>query len=180
MPASMPDSIVIFAAAVIVSTFGWAAAAKLFGFERWRKALGAYRLGAAEPVIRIGVPVIELGVAALVMVAPLVLAGACALMLLAGFSAAILRAHSLHGDRLPCGCFGSTTERDFRLMVARNGILALPAALLAGSGRLGLLDRIESLETDDLLPMSLVVLAIGVLSWMIRGLTESLSTRGKA
>lgn len=171
----------VLAAAVVVAAFGWAAVAKLVGFDRWRRALPAYRLSGIEPLARLGVPAAELVVAALVLVGPLPVAGALALALVAGFSAAILRAQSSReGDRLPCGCFGAATERDFRLMLLRNALLALPAAGLSLAGELKLLDRLESIGTADLLPLLLVVLAIGLLGWMIRGLTESLSTRGKA
>jgi hypothetical protein len=180
MPPSMPDSLAVLAAAVVVAAFGWAAVAKFVGFDRWRRALPAYRLSGIEPLARVGVPAAELVVAALVMVGPPPVAGALALALLAGFSTVILRAQSLEGNRLPCGCFGSATERDFRLMLLRNALLAVPAAVLSLSGELKLLDRIESMRRADLLPLLLVVLAIGLLGWMIRGLAESLSTRGKA
>jgi Methylamine utilisation protein MauE len=179
MPASMPDPVVILAAAVVAAAFGWAAFAKLAGFDRWRRALPAYRLGRFEPVARLGVPLVELGVAMLVMVGPPAVAGALALALLAGFSAAILRAQSGGGERLPCGCFGSASERDFRLMLLRNTFLALPAAVLAMSGDVGFIDRLESLSSAEVVPLLLVAFAIGLLGWMIRGLAESLSTRGK-
>jgi hypothetical protein len=180
MPASMPDSVVVLAAAVIVATFGWAAVSKLARFDRWRRALTAYRLPGVESIASLGVPTVELGVVALVMVGPLPVAGALALALLVGFSAAILRAQSLGGNRLPCGCFGSANDRDFRLMLLRNALLALPAAVLSVSGELSLLDRLESMRSADVLPLLLVVLAIGLLGWLIRGLAGSLWTRGKA
>lgn len=176
----MPDSVVVLAAAVVVAAFSWAAVAKLVGFERWRRALFAYRLSGLEPIARVGVPAAELVVAVLAVLVPPPIAGALALALLAGFSLAILRAQSLGGNRLPCGCFGSATERDFRLMLLRNALLAVPASVLSLSGELRLIDRLDSMRAADLLPLLLVVLAIGLLGWMIRGLTESLSTRGKA
>jgi len=180
MPASMPDSVEVLTAAVTVAAFGWAAVAKFARFDRWRRALTAYRLPRIEFVASLGVPIVELTVVTLVVVGPLPVAGALALALLAGFSAAILRAQSLGGNRLPCGCFGSANERDFRLMLLRNALLALPAAVLSVSGELSLLDRLASMRSADVLPLLLVVLAIGLLGWMIRGLTGSISTRGKA
>lgn len=180
MPPSMPVSVVILAASVVVASFGWAAVAKVTGFDRWRRALTAYRLPHIEFLARLGVPVAEFGVAVLVIMGPLKVAGALALGLLAGFSAAILRAQSSSGNRLPCGCFGSANERDFRLMLLRNASLALPTGVLSVSGGGGLLDRLESMSPADVVPLALVVLGIGLLGWMIRGLTGSLSTRGKA
>jgi hypothetical protein len=46
------------------------------------------------------------------------------LALLVAFSFAVVRARRSPGDRLPCGCFGRTADRDSRLILARNAALA--------------------------------------------------------
>ena len=60
---------------------------------------------------------------------------ALVLALVAGFSLAILRAHAALGSRLPCGCFGSTRDRDYRVLLARNAVLATAAGGLLIFGR---------------------------------------------
>jgi hypothetical protein len=56
-------------------------------------------------------------------------AGAIALVLLAAFSAAIVRSRIRGGRRIACGCFGGARSRDYRLLLARNVLLASAAAV---------------------------------------------------
>jgi hypothetical protein len=56
-------------------------------------------------------------------------AGAIALVLLVAFSAAIVRTRIRGGRRVACGCFGGARSRDYRVLLARNVLLASVAAV---------------------------------------------------
>ena len=92
---------------------------------RWRDALHADRLPrAVEAVAFVGVPVAEITVAALLVAGPVRAGWALAVLLLLGFSAAILRARSFQGRLVRCGCLGGSERRDYRLLLGRNAFLA--------------------------------------------------------
>jgi hypothetical protein len=116
------------AAAVLAFAFGSAGAAKLARARRWRRALRTY--GLPRPVERVaaaGVPVAELGLAVLPFLRLTATAGLASLIALAVFSVAIVVAGIRRGPRVACGCYGSAAERDYRLLLARNGALAIVA-----------------------------------------------------
>jgi hypothetical protein len=176
----MTDPLTFVSAVALVIGFAWAALSKLAGFRRWRSALRGYGLpGGLERAALLGTPALEAVAVAFILRGPLEIAGALMLALLASFSIVVLRARTTHGDRLPCGCFGGTTERDYRLMLIRNAILAIPAGALMFSGNSGLIDRLESFEGSDALPLGLVLLAGGLIVWMTMGLLEMMNTRTK-
>lgn len=177
----MTDPLTFLAAVVLAVAFAWAAASKLASYERWRRALRGYGLpGGFEQVARLGTPALEIVAVGLILTAPLEVAGALSLALLATFCVAILRARTAHGDRLPCGCFGGTTERDYRLMLIRNAVLGLPAGALVLSGDSGLIDHLGSVEASDVLPFGLVLLAGGLIVWVTMGLLELPTARAKS
>lgn len=177
----MTDSLTFVSATVLVIAFAWAALSKLAGYGRWRGALRGYGLpGSFERVAGFGTPALEIVAVVLILTGPLEVAGAVILALLASFCLVILSAHASKGDRLPCGCFGGTTERDYRLMLIRNALLAVPAGALVLSGESGLIDRLGSVEGSDVLPFGLVLLAGGLIVWMTAGLLELPATRAKA
>lgn len=176
----MTDSLTFISATALAIAFAWAALSKLASYDRWRGALRGYGLsGAFERVAGIGTPSLEIVAVVLVLTGPLELAGALILALLASFCLVILSARASMGDRLPCGCFGGTTERDYRLMLIRNAALAVPAGVLVLSGETGLIDRLGSVEGSDVLPFGLVLLAGGLIVWMTTGLRELPATRAK-
>jgi hypothetical protein len=115
------------AAEVLAVAFGWSAVAKVVRFGRWRGSLAGYHLR-HEPVLAVAVPTLEAAVPALALAGRPGLAGGVALLLLAVFSWAILRARRFGGDRLPCGCFGGSARRDYRLLLGRNMALGVVAA----------------------------------------------------
>jgi len=176
----MTDPFTFVSALALAIAFGWAAISKLANFQRWRRALRGYALPSGlERTALLGTPALEAVAVGLILTGPLELAGALSLALLAGFSVVVLRARATQGDRLPCGCFGGTSERDYRLMLVRNAVLGLPAGILMLSGNSGLIDRLESFEGSDALPLGLVLLAGGLIVWITMGLLEMINTRAK-
>jgi uncharacterized membrane protein YphA (DoxX/SURF4 family) len=116
--------------------FAWAGALKVARPRRWRESL--FRYGLPRPVrvaALLGVPWIEIGVAAGLALGRVVEGAAAAAVLAAAFAVAILRARSLQGsDKLDCGCFGGRTARDYRVLLLRNGVIGVAALLvLAGA-----------------------------------------------
>lgn len=122
-------------ASLLALIFAWAAVAKIARFDAWSTALSGYGLpGPLAPAARFGTPLLEAAVAVL-LVAGAVSAGAVlALALSVAFCAAILRARSRLGKRLPCGCFGGRSAHDYRGMLALDLGLALAAAAVLASG----------------------------------------------
>jgi hypothetical protein len=152
------------AAELLGLVFAWAAIAKALRFRRWRGQILGYRLPAAG-TLAVVVPLAEAGVPALVVGGFPTAAGALALGLLAAFSATILRARRLQGDRLPCGCFGGDGRRDYRLLLARNLALgAVAAATLAD--RAG--DPWADVGPAELLPVVLLSVGLAVTAFLLR------------
>ncbi len=176
----MTGSLTLISATALAIAFAWAALSKLASYERWRGASRGYSLPESlERVAGWGTPAMEIVAVVLVLTGPLGVAGAVILALLASFCLAILSARASKGDRLPCGCFGGTTERDYRLMLIRNAVLAVPAGVLVLSGETGLIDRLGSIEGSDVVAFGLVLLAGGLIVWMTTGLLELRATRAK-
>jgi hypothetical protein len=116
------------AAALLAIAFGSAGAVKLIRAGRWRVALRTY--GLPRPVERVaaaGVPIAELGLATLPFLGLSATAGLVSLVALGAFSIAIVVARVRRGPRVACGCYGSAGERDYRVLLARNGALAIVA-----------------------------------------------------
>jgi hypothetical protein len=124
-----------FVAVIVAVVYGWAAAAKIVAPARWRRSLDGYAL---PPIVRraavVGVPLAEVGVASLALWGPTRASSLLAIPLLAGFSAALWRARRIHGDLIPCGCFGRSRRRDVRVLLFRNTVLAALAVALAAAG----------------------------------------------
>ena len=152
------------AAEILAGVFAWAAVAKAVRFRHWRTELAAYRLP-AEGLLAVAVPIAEGAVPALVLTGSPVAAAVLALALLAGFSGAVLRARGLHGDRLPCGCFGGRERRDYRLLLARNvalGVVAV-AALADPAG-----PPWRGVGPADLLPLVLLTVGFALIAFLLR------------
>jgi hypothetical protein len=152
------------AAELVALVFAWAAIGKVLRFRRWRGQILGYGLPAAG-TLAVAVPLAEAGVPVLVVGDFPTAAGALALGLLAAFSAAILRARRLRGDRLPCGCFGGGDRRDYRLLLARNLALgAVAAAALADPDRRPWAD----VGPAELLPAVLLAVGLAVTAFLLR------------
>lgn len=140
-----------------------AALTKLAGRDEFLRTLAAIpwlRLSLARVAAGV-VPALELAVAGLIVVLPVV-GGAAALVALGVFTAVV--GHEIAAGRdLRCGCFGGTNGRSAgRKTVLRNGLLAAaalgaialphsyaPEALLAGFG-LGLLLLLLEVGADTI------------------------------
>lgn len=116
--------------------FAWAALAKVMNLSAWLGALSGYRLPArVRAAAAVVTPAAETLVAGLFFSGETRVASALLLVLIAVFSLSIVRARSLQGSRLPCGCFGSMKERDARALLARNTVLGMGAGALLVFGR---------------------------------------------
>jgi len=155
------------ASAAIVLAFVWAALAKLARRERWRSSVKAHRLPRrVETAIVIAVPAAEIGVAAALLSGATVAGAGLALALLAVFSAAVIRARQITGDRIPCSCFGGIAERDWRTSLARNGGLAAAAAIaLAGGAGVHVLDGVGTAPAGELIPAALTGGGLALALW---------------
>jgi hypothetical protein len=162
------------ASLILALTFAWAALAKAARPARWRDALRHYRLGPLERVASFGVPVAEAGVAALLALGRDRVGAALALALVSGFSVVVMRARLERGSRLPCGCFGGTRARDYRSMLARNGLLGTLAAFVL---LLGAVEGAAAPGGADMLPAALVGVGIAVGCWLVWQTSTSLRRR---
>jgi hypothetical protein len=177
----MPDPLVWTASALVVATFLWAAAAKVVSFRNWRRALGGYGIpfpGRLEDVAAAAVPVVELGAATTILFVSVKGGAALSLSLLALFCAAILRARTTAGDRLPCGCFGRNEERDYRALLARNALLGAACGVaLLGSQKGDLVSGVEAPSGSEILPLVLVGAGVVVALWTVRQAMGSMRRR---
>jgi hypothetical protein len=156
------------AGAVLALAFGWAAAAKAAAPSAWRSALEGYGLPLVVALAAaVLVPLAESAVVLLVVGGLIKVAGGVSLSLLAVFSLAILRGRAVSGDRLECGCFGRADTRDFRLLLVRNGMLAVVSVTAIASG----VDRpgaaLSWPSSVEVLPAILAILGAAVAAWAL-------------
>ena len=156
------------AAAVLGLTFTAAAVTKLARGAAWRRTLAAYRLpGGVSRLVASVIPIVELVIVGLVVVGLGATAGLVSLVALVSFSAAIVVGRVRSGRRLGCGCFGGSTTRDYRVLLARN--LAL-AGIALGAWRMGedapLVRSLREPGGADLLPAALIVLGVALAAWV--------------
>ena len=173
----MPETIARIASLCLALAFAWAATAKITRFGRWRATLGRYGFPRTMvPAIAVAVPLLEL-VVVFVTIAASVRTGAIAsLVLLVAFSLAIVRARAINGDRLPCGCFGGTTERHYSAMLVRNAALAVLAVVALGAQ--GLQPAVGRMPTSsELVPVLLVLAGVALILWVLLQTSRSLQRR---
>lgn len=153
---------------LLAAAFVWAAVAKLGRFSAWRDALAGYRLPEAIAVpAGVVVPVAELAAAFLLALGGDATRAGAALTvaLLAAFSLAVLRARRLRGDRLPCGCFGGSGSRDYRLMLVRNAFLGAVAGavlLVPAVARY----ELETPASSQVVPAVLAAAGVVLIGWL--------------
>ncbi|MGH2681843.1 MAG: MauE/DoxX family redox-associated membrane protein [Actinomycetota bacterium] len=156
-------------AAGLAAVFAWAAASKLLAPREWRGSLGAYRLGALERPVIVGVPLAEAVVGLLILGGDPDQGAILALVLLGGFSAAIVRARALHGSLVPCGCFGQTKARDYRLLLLRNlGLGAVATVVLATGSSFPLLRWARLPVGGELVAAALAAAGLALAAWLAR------------
>ena len=175
----MPEVTARVALAVLAVVFAWAAGAKLFGLASWRRALDGYELPRPAALLAFWItPIAEIAVVALALASQGRAAAAVALILLGGFTGGLLRARALHGERVPCGCFGKTTERPVSLMLWRNAALALASIIvLTGPREASLVAGVRWPSGSEALPAVLVVLGVALAAWSVRIAYSSLGDR---
>jgi hypothetical protein len=118
------------ATAVLAVAFAWASISKLATWRRWRRTLAAHHLlRRLEDLARWSVPAAEAVVPALALLGLRTGAAAWALVLLAGFSAEVVRVRVVIGPSVPCGCFGGRDAIDVGAVLARNAGFAALAAV---------------------------------------------------
>ena len=163
-----PSEAGALAAAVLALTFGAAAVAKLARRAAWRRTLGSYGLrSGASRLVGFGVPAVELGIAATVLVGLASSAGLLSIVALVAFSGAIVVGRVRAGRRLECGCFGGSGVRDYRLLLGRNLALAGVAFVAWRAGEDAPLVRaLGEPAVADLLPVALVVLGLALAVWV--------------
>jgi Methylamine utilisation protein MauE len=163
-----PSEAGALAAAVLALTFGAAAVAKLAHRAAWRRTLGTYGLrSGASRLVGFGVPAVELGIAATVLVGLASSAGLLSIVALVAFSGAIVVGRVRAGRRLECGCFGGSGVRDYRLLLGRNLALAGVAFVAWRAGEDAPLARaLGEPAGADLLPVALVVLGLALAVWV--------------
>lgn len=164
---------------ILAFVFTWAAVAKLVRFRSWRDALGRYGLPPAlESVAVVGVPLAEAVTVVMLLITSARAGAALALASAAAGSLAVLRARRTQGDRLPCGCFGGDELRDYRLIVARNGVLAaLTATVLLSDVRAGLLGEIRAPSGTEVIAFVMVLVGLVLLSWTASRAATSMRSR---
>jgi uncharacterized membrane protein YphA (DoxX/SURF4 family) len=134
------------AAALLAAVFAWAGAAKLRQAAVTERTFRAFGLPAPAVLAR-GVPLVELGLAAGLVVAP-GWAAAVALAVLAGFTTVLLRAMRA-GVEVGCGCFGTARREPVSSVeIVRNGMLAVAAAAAL------LADRPAAVGLDDVIAVT--------------------------
>lgn len=172
----IPSPVATLAAWGLTATFAWAAIAKIVRGGAWSQAVAGFgfRGGLARFVV-LAVPAAEIAIVGLFVAGVLRPAAALTLALVAGFSAAIVRARGMGaGDRVPCGCFGGNREADYRLLLGRNlGLVVLAALVLLGPEALSL----RFPENVPLLPTVLVAIGGLLLVWMTVQTATSLRRR---
>lgn len=125
------DGVAYSAALALAALFGWAGAVKLAGRHTTVRTFEALGLRAPR-ALAVGVPLVELALAAGLAVAP-GWAALAALAVLAGFTTILWRTLR-SGTDVGCGCFGTTSRRPVSSVeLVRNGVLAAGAAVAAAA-----------------------------------------------
>ncbi|MDQ5816057.1 MAG: hypothetical protein M3516_07185 [Actinomycetota bacterium] len=161
--------VVRIAGSLLAAAFAWAAIAKLANRRAWTRALEGYGLARSTQAVALwGVPLAEAAIIVVLLAFSARAAAALTVALLASFSLALLRAKEIRGDRLPCGCFGKATDRDYRLMLLRNAGLGVMAAIVLLSGpEEGLLVEAATPGASELAPAALALAGVLLAWWTV-------------
>ncbi|MGH2753684.1 MAG: MauE/DoxX family redox-associated membrane protein [Actinomycetota bacterium] len=168
-------------AALLGVVFAWSAAAKLLHHQEWLAALARFRLPPVmERSARVVVPVVEFLVPVLFVAGSVRAGAALVVALVAAFSVVILRARRLEGDRLPCGCFGKSKVRDYRLMLMRNSMLGVVAGILLLQGEdVAMFSGLGAPRGSEIVPVALVIVGLSAAAWAL-WVASSLFRKGQS
>ena len=164
----MPDSLLLVLELTLALTFAWAVAAKLVHWSTWTSSLSAYGISdGLTLLVALLVPLAESIVAVLILFGPIRVGLAATLLLVSTFSLGILRARARRGDRLPCGCFGQTEARDYRVLLVRNAFLGALAGVALTTGVSEPIASLAELPSStEILPAVLVAGGVVLASWL--------------
>ena len=170
------------AAAALTVTFGAAALTKLAGWRSWRRALRSYGLpGRSEPCAAFAVPAAEALVALLPLMGLGSSAGLLAIVLLSALSIAIVAARARGDRRIDCGCFGPARRRDYRVLLLRNGALALMAAVAWRAGQdAWALRSLGVPRGSEFLPAAITLVGLVLAAWVAAQTIRALARRSGA
>src|ERR687898_78236 len=157
------------AAVALAIAFGWAGVSKVVRARRWRRSLQSYGLGRGfERTVAVGVPLVELGIGVLPFLGLPSTAGVLSLGVLAAFSVGIVAARIRNGPRLDCGCFAAARIRDYRLLLARNGALAIVALVAWRRGTDTWIGTgVVSPSGSELVPAALVAVGLALATLVV-------------
>lgn len=163
----MPESFARIASLLLAGAFLWAGVAKALGYARWRAVVARYALPAplgsvTAPVV----PAVEISIALVILLVSPRAGAVLALAALSLFSLAVLRARSINGDKLPCGCFGGREERHYSAMLWRNFLLAVLAALVLRGPEQAITLPGSLPERSELVPVALIAAGVIMIVWM--------------
>ena len=174
----MPETTARIASILLAVAFAWAGIAKLLTYRSWRAVLDRYGLprplGAVVAPI---VPVAELVLAAVIVFVSPRVGAIAAVGALAAFSLAIMRARAIQGDRLPCGCFGGSAERNYQTMIVRNAVLGTLATIVLISRIRTAIDLPPPPTAADAVPVALVIVGCALALWTALHTASSLRRR---
>ena len=146
------------AAGVLATTFAWAGAAKLSRPAETAAGFATLCLGRPGALARI-VPAVELVLAVSLLAAPRI-GAAVALLLLAAFSAVLVRALR-RGVEVRCACFGQAGGPPLSVVdLVRNGLLGLLAGLALATDQ----PRVPSLPASGLMASAVLAGTAGLLA----------------
>ena len=172
----MADPVAHTTAVLLAALFGWASLAKVAKPRAWVDALSGYAFtDRVVRVLAVAVPIAEASVTALALAGRTKIAAAAAVGLLASFSLAIVRARAVAGNKLPCGCFGGRRVTDFRIMLLRNALLGVVAAVVLLSPDIYPLSDWAAPRPGDIVPVALVLLGAGLMAWVGRTVLVSIA-----
>jgi hypothetical protein len=158
------DGWALFSGALVAGAFAWSGVAKIASPRRWRRALEGRALPPrVAHVASRAVPMVELVVPMLALLGLRRASAAVALVLLAVFSADIVRVRLMVGAEAPCGCFGGRRTVPAWRQLARNATLAILAGFtIAAAPDAPALRWPGAPGSDDLVPAVLATVGVVV------------------